>query len=75
MSSSEKGVSRGEHPSYTDDDKEVNVEDVRGPDLLQRAKEEVEAIIETFHHEKEHEDASPSVWSSIARFFQNLCSR
>jgi hypothetical protein len=62
-------------PSNIDDDKEVDVDDVRAPDLLQRAKEEVEAIIETFHHEKKHEDASPSVWSNIARFLRNLCSR
>ncbi|CAN0878052.1 hypothetical protein LINGRAHAP2_LOCUS12253 [Linum grandiflorum] len=47
------------HGTSNDIDENTSIEEVRGPNVFQRAKEEIEALVETIHHhpnkEKEKE--------------------
>lgn len=36
-----------------DIDENTPVSDIRGPNVFERAKEEIEALIETLHHKKD----------------------
>lgn len=39
-----------------DIDENTPVDDVKAPGMFERAKEEIEALIETIHPKKEHDD-------------------
>ncbi|CAN1168669.1 hypothetical protein LINPERHAP2_LOCUS27945 [Linum perenne] len=43
------------HGTSKDIDETTSIDEVRGPNVFQRTKEEIEALVETMHHKKEKE--------------------
>lgn len=41
------------HGKRDDIDENTSLDDVKAPNLFQRAKEEIEALVETIHHKKD----------------------
>lgn len=56
------------------------VDEVKGPSVFERAKEELEAFVETIHHKKESSEFVPAskeekvLWSVIGRWLEKVCS-
>ncbi|CAL1397051.1 unnamed protein product [Linum trigynum] len=49
------------HGTSDDIDEKTSIDEVRGPGVFQRAKEEIEALVETIHHKKDKAgDHSPT---------------
>ena len=73
QTSNEEGIVG--HPSreMNNNNEEMDIGNVKAPGIFQRAKEEVEAVIDSLHHEKLEDDATPSFWSNIGRMLRSLC--
>lgn len=61
----------------------MDVSDVKAPDMFQRIKEEVEAVGETLHgkdskahcttQEYDHEDTNPGCWTGMGKTLERIC--
>ena len=61
------------HPNHHEmNNEDTDIGNVKAPGIFERAKEEVEAVIDSLHHEK-LEHATPSFWSKIGRMLRSLC--
>ncbi|XP_018848579.1 uncharacterized protein LOC109011730 isoform X2 [Juglans regia] len=49
------------HGRSDDIDKNTQVDEVKGPNVFERVKEEVEALVETIHPKKESKNHDPSL--------------
>ncbi|KAM0932510.1 hypothetical protein DsansV1_C44g0240741 [Dioscorea sansibarensis] len=53
--------------------------DVKAPNLIERAKEEIEAVVKTIHSKKEHDrkmhsEDQKGFWELLGRSFEKFCS-
>lgn len=69
------------HGRRDDIDETTPIDEIKGPSILQRAKEELEALVETIHPKKESSDYVPSkvkeeggFGASIGRGLEKVCS-
>ncbi|CAN1286523.1 hypothetical protein LINPERPRIM_LOCUS19334 [Linum perenne] len=46
------------HGTSDDIDETTSINEVKGPNVFQRAKEEIEALVETMHHKKDEDNKS-----------------
>ena len=67
------------HGTSNDIDENTPVDKVKGPSVFERAKEEIEALVETIHPKKEHSNEvrtkrEGGVWDFLRRMFGKFCS-
>lgn len=66
------------HGTSNDIDENTPIEKVKGPSVLERAKEEIEALVGTIHPKKEHNhevhpETEGGFWGFLGRTFEKFC--
>lgn len=68
------------HGMSNDIDENTSIDEVKAPNVFERAKEEIEAVLQTVHPKKEHNDSVPSEKSeggfraTIGKGLEKVCS-
>ncbi|OAY75367.1 uncharacterized protein LOC109722196 [Ananas comosus] len=75
----EKVHKRETHGKSNDVDENTPLNKIKGPNIFQRAKEEIEAIAGTIHPRTEpdlkpQEETQENFWGFFARLFEKICS-
>ena len=69
------------HGTSDDINENTPINEVKGPNIFERAKEEIEALVQTIHPKKESgivgsspKKGSSGVWVSIGKALEKVCS-